>query len=368
MKILHILNELKFSGAEIMYVDAAEEFQKLGCELYVANTSKQMGEYAPYFKKAGYQIIHRPYPKGLLSKWKYYIQMITYARKESIDVIHIHRSDMKWGMAMVASLAGKKSVYTVHNCFKNPGLTKPYQMWLRWSAKNIFGCKFQSISDSVCNNELTEYHNGTTKVYNWFGHKRFKPAESQDEKIEIRKRLGIDPDAMVLISVGGCSRVKRHEDIISILPDLAKKYPSLTYLHLGSGESTESEIELAKKLNVHDKVKFMGNQSNVRDFLVASDYYLMPSRFEGIPITTIEAMACKIPAILYDVDGLRDFNATMECSMLIKEDPKEITKAIDKLEGNSKLKKKLIQNAYDYIMANYYLPTNVRKIFDLYRS
>ena len=37
MKILHVLYELKFSGAEIMYVDAADEFRSLGCELYVIN-------------------------------------------------------------------------------------------------------------------------------------------------------------------------------------------------------------------------------------------------------------------------------------------------------------------------------------------
>ena len=44
MKILHILHELKFSGAEIMYVDAAPIFQKLGCELAVVNTAPHLGE------------------------------------------------------------------------------------------------------------------------------------------------------------------------------------------------------------------------------------------------------------------------------------------------------------------------------------
>ena len=45
MKILHVLYELKFSGAEIMYVDAADEFRSLGCELYVINSAERLGKY-----------------------------------------------------------------------------------------------------------------------------------------------------------------------------------------------------------------------------------------------------------------------------------------------------------------------------------
>ncbi len=56
MKVLHILNELKFSGAEIMYVDAAPIFQRLGCDLSIVNTSKHLGVYTPFFEKAGYKV------------------------------------------------------------------------------------------------------------------------------------------------------------------------------------------------------------------------------------------------------------------------------------------------------------------------
>ena len=50
MKILHVLYELKFSGAEIMYVDAADEFRSLGCELYVINSAERLGKYADMLK------------------------------------------------------------------------------------------------------------------------------------------------------------------------------------------------------------------------------------------------------------------------------------------------------------------------------
>lgn len=177
MKILHILNELKFSGAEIMYVDAASEFQKLGCELYVINSAQNLGEFASSFADAGYTVIHMPYPKSLWGKLKYYAKIYNLIKKKGIDVVHIHRSNMKWSMSMIAFVTGCRSVYTVHNCFKNPALTRPYQKWLRWSAVHIFGCRMQSISDSVYRNELSIYNNNTTLVYNWFGNQRFTPPQ-----------------------------------------------------------------------------------------------------------------------------------------------------------------------------------------------
>ena len=367
MKILHVLYELKFSGAEIMYVDAADEFRSLGCELYVINSAERLGKYADMFKDAGYKVYHLPCPSGLITRWSYCQQIVRLVKKEGIDVIHTHASNMKWDMALVACLAGIRSVYTFHSCFKSRPISYLYHIWLRWSAKNLLSCKFQTISDSVYDNERLYYHNDTIKIYNWFGNKRFSPADKA-EKQAVRKELGISKDSFVIISVGGCSVNKRHHDIIKALPDLLKEKNNLMYLHLGQGDTTEEEKTLARKLGVENKIRFMGNQKEVRKFLIVSDVYLMTSHYEGISLTTIEALACKIPAILYDVPGLRDFNKEQLCSLLIPEQSTEIVKAIKKLRTNSGEKEMIIKNGYEMVMRKFFLPTNVRQIFKLYQG
>lgn len=366
MKILHILNELKFSGAEIMYADAADEFKSLGCELYVANTTKRLGEYAGMFRKAGYKVYHFPYPDGLFARWDYYRRMIRWVKDEGIEVIHTHRSDMKWGMALVARMAGIRSVYTFHSCFKSRPVSYPYHMWLRWSAKHLLGCRFQTISDSVYDNERQYYHNDTVKVYNWFGNKRFFPAD-ESERLAVRRELDISPDTFVMVSVGGCSHIKRHHDIIKALSFSMKENGNILYLHLGQGNTTEEERALAKELGVEGNIRFMGNQNDVRKYLIVSDVYLMTSRYEGISITTIEALACKIPAILYDVAGLRDFNKEQPCSILIPEQPIEIVKAVKRLKANDEEREGIVKNGYELVRRKFFLTTNVRKIVELYR-
>lgn len=367
MKVIHYLYELKFSGAEIMYVDAAPVFQKLGCELSVVNTANHLGEYALFFEKAGYKVFHRPYPKGYLKRWKYYRDTIQFLKREKYDVVHIHSSALKWGMSYCAWKAGCKSVYTFHNVFRSHWYTYPYHWWLRWSAKHLFGCTFQTISDSVYENEKRYYHNETIKIYNWYGSCRFYPAKP-NEKQDIRNRLNIPQDALVIISVGGCSPIKRHTDVIKTLPKILKEYPNTIYLHLGEGVSLQEEIELANQLGVSKNVHFCGNQKDVRQFLIASDIYLMPSKHEGIPITTIEAMACEVPAILYNVPGLRDFNKKLECSELIAEDYKLLAQTIIKLYKDKERQLLMTQNAKSFVDSHFYMETNVKKIFELYKK
>lgn len=367
IKILHIFHELKFSGAEIMYADAATVFKKLGCELTAVSTAENIGEFAPILEKNGYKIVHKTYPKlkNYLARIEYYFLFVKFLKKEKFDVVHIHRNDAMWGMSLCAWLANKRVIYTFHNVFSARKITYWYHYLLRWSAKNIFHCEFQTISDSVYENELHYFHNPTTKIYNWYGSNRFYPALS-NEKEKFREELKISLQTLVLISVGGCSPIKRHTDIIKALPIIFKEQTDVLYLHLGEGISESDEINLAKELGVEKNIRFCKNQIDVRKYLIASDIYVMPSKHEGIPITTIETMACEIPAILYNVPGLCDFNKSGINSLLIPEYFEVLAEKVLYLNSNPNEGIKLATNAKKFVDSNFNMENNATKIVELY--
>jgi len=368
MKIIHILNELKYSGAEIMYVDAASLFQDEGCQLAAVATAKDVGGFAPKFQEAGYEVFHKPYPprNSFINRLRYLLKFSSFLKQNNFDIVHIHSNRMMFGMAFSSWLAGKKSVYTAHSVFPTRNITRPLHISMRWVAKNLFKCKFQTISDSVYNNERKVFKNKTVKINNWYGSNRFYPA-GIEEKQKFRKEIGIDKSAYVLISVGGCSPIKRHSDIIEALFLIKKEISNVMYLHLGEGESEEEEKELAKELNLLDNVMFIGNQNNVRKYLIASDIYVMPSKFEGISITTIEAMACKVPTLLYDVPGLKDFNKTIETTTLIEEDYEALAKNVIAFYNDEKKLNKYTVNAYNFVNEQFDMKKNVFKICGLYK-
>lgn len=368
MKVLHIFHELKFSGAEIMYVDAAPLFRKKGCSLTAMATAKELGNYASNFKKNGYSILHMPIPplNKYLSRIYYYKNIIALFNLNKYDTIHIHSLTAMWGFALCAWLCKIKSVYTFHNVFPTSFYSYPYHLLLRFSAKYIFNCCFQTISDSVFENEKKLYLNNTIKIYNWYNDNRFYPCIDDNEKYKFREELNIEKSALVLISIGGCSGIKRHSDILKALPFILDKIPNTIYLHLGKGETECEEKKLAKSLGISESVIFCNNQQDVRKYLISSDIYLMTSKFEGIPITTIEAMACGIPTILYDVPGLRDFNNELNSSILIKEDIRLLSKCILTLVDDKILKRTIVNNAFITVEKKFRLKVNANQIFNIY--
>lgn len=365
IKVLHVFGEIKYSGAEIMYCASAPIFTKMNYELFALGTGGDIGEYSTELEKAGYTLIHMPMKSGSIALAK--IFGITKLLKEyNIDLVHVHRSCKKFIFALATKISGIGCLYTFHNVFPTKWYSLPKHILERLIIKKILGCKFQTISDSVYNHELNVFKNTTIKVYNWYNSFKFCPAKDIDEKNKIREKIGLNKDQNVLVSIGGCSKIKRHEDIILAMHILKEK--DFVYLHLGEGETTKEEIKLVNELGLANKVWFLGNQTNVRNYLVAADIYVMTSLFEGIAITTIEALACGIPAILYDVPGLRDFNHDDECTFLIDSDYKVLANSILKLIDDKQLSYQLAEKGRRMVTSRFDMKSSVQKINDLYNS
>lgn len=151
MKILHVLNELKFSGAEIMYVDAAPIFKQLGAELYVWNTSLNMGEFAPFFERAGYTSCEKYIPSSFFKQWKMRKEIIKALKDGAFDAVHVHRSDIAFLMAYCTHQLGIPCVYTYHNVFGYKWYTYLWHLIKRKIQTKVWNLRQTTISDSVYN-------------------------------------------------------------------------------------------------------------------------------------------------------------------------------------------------------------------------
>ena len=370
MRVLHVFNELGFSGAEKMYVAAAPLFKAKGCELFAMATGSEQGDYAPEFIKAGFEISHFPLPENKPSQIIKYLKSIRkYIDDMEIDVVHIHRASyMCWiGIGSCARLSRKSTVRTFHNVFKNRRSTWIVGWFVRWIGRHILGIKYHTIGESVYFNELNYYHNKTIKINNWYDPYMFFPA-SVEEKKSIRNKLDIPEDNHVIISVGACSPVKNHGDILRALP-LILKQSQVLYLHLGQGRDEAEEKKQSELLGVDGNVRFVGNVVNVRDYLIASDVFVMPSIFEGLAIAAIEAMACKLPSILYDVSGLRDLiDSDNDNGFKITPDYKLIAQKCIVIFKRPDMADRMAINAYKYVSENYSMVKSVEEIYKLYAS
>lgn len=369
MKVLHIFNEINYSGAELMYVKAAPIFRDHGIQTYAVSTGVNLGNFSDEFSKNGIKCCHRPFPQSKLhiSEWvRYFKDFYYFLNNNKIDVLHIHRNDV-YSLACVAKFLGIPTLKTVHGYFRNRKFTYPFGVLKRFVGRKFFNITFQTIGQSVYKNELNYYKNPSVKINNWFDNDKFYPPEDGNERIELRRNLGIEEGDFVVISVGGCSEIKNHHDILKAISALPKEL-NIKYLHLGKGDTEEEEKKLSEKLNINDRVIFLGNKKNVRDYLIASDLFIMSSKVEGLGNAALEAMACGLPSILYNVPGLKDLISDNDNGFLVEANYKILAQKIIEYIKNPDLQNIKGESARKFANKYFSIQRNVKKLIELYEK
>ncbi len=302
LRVLHILGELKPSGAECMLKVAANSFDVLGIDNEILSTgSDRVGSYAPTMRAVGYVIHHIPFSKSL----KFFLDFYRLVRSRRYDVVHIHSERANFWFGLVASIARvRRIVSTVHGTFAFHGWLRFRRMIFR-RLQDKWGIVRVAIGRSVHDTEWKHFGSTTRIIPNWFESRRFFPTTHQQRETA-RTYYSLAKDEFVIVSVGNCSKIKNHSAIIQALAMLPNDF-RVTYLHVGVEEAICSERELARTLGFESKVRFLGQLEDPLPVLQAADAYIMPSLSEGISIAALEAFAVGLPAILSAVSGLRDF-------------------------------------------------------------
>ncbi|NJL14589.1 MAG: glycosyltransferase family 4 protein [Microscillaceae bacterium] len=194
---------------------------------------------------------------------------------------------------------------------------------------------------------------------NWTDDNKFFPAESDEERQQARAKYGILEGETILISVGGCIETKNQIDIIKALPLILEKHPLVRYFLLGDGALRPKYQAMAEELGLAEKIVFVGNTTEVRHYLIASDIYVMPSKYEGLSISLLEACYCGLSSVIYDNWGLKDLVIHQKTGLIVPNNYIKLAEAIIKLTDNPQMRKSMGMNAREFVMENY----EIKKIY-----
>ena len=102
--------------------------------------------------------------------------------------------------------------------------------------------------------------------------------------------------------------------------------------------------------------------------MIASDVFVMPSKHEGLGNSCLEAMACGVPTILYNVAGLKDLITNDDNGFLVESNPKELADKIILYARNTYLRTEKSNNARAFVNKNHGMYSNVDLMLALYRK
>lgn len=146
-------------------------------------------------------------------------------------------------------------------------------------------------------------------------------------KNELRKKYGISNDTFVILSVGRHNPRKNFDLVIESIKKIRDTHPDLDllYILIGKGKDTNRLKSLAKKLNLEEYIKFLGECENKKrnEFYKLSDIFVMASKsmrrnIEGFGIVFLEANYHKLPVIGAASGGIRDAIIHNKTGLLVK--------------------------------------------------
>jgi len=169
---------------------------------------------------------------------------------------------------------------------------------------------------------------------------------------KIRLDLGVPMSAPLIGSIGRLSHEKGFDIAIQAIPFLKAKSAQL--IIVGAGPDKERLHRLGKKLNVSDRIHFVGYRENVRHILRAMDVCTQLSRFEGLPVALLEAVEVGCPVVTTGVGGIRDVIVNDDYGWLVPEDdPMSIARAIDETIQDKKLASQKTDKARRHLIDNF---------------
>ena len=116
---------------------------------------------------------------------------------------------------------------------------------------------------------------------------------------KIRKELGIE-NKFVIGCIARLTDQKNHLFLLDVFLQIKKKVPESILMLVGQGELFQNIVEYAKKINVIDSVLFLGVRNDVPELLNAIDVFVLTSKYEGLPVTLVEAQANGVPVVVSD--------------------------------------------------------------------
>jgi glycosyltransferase involved in cell wall biosynthesis len=368
LKVLHVLNELRYSGAEVMLRDAHDAFQRDGIYTSILATGEDVGPYAGILKGCGYAIEHIPFRKSFRYFWRVY----KFMKSNDFDVIHIHAERAYFYHSLVARLATRgRLVRSILDVFFQHGKYKRQVKTVqRYIARKWFSVQGISISESVREVELAKFSNPTQIIYDWIDEDTFR-VPSDQERVHARKAFGLSESDFVLCVVGTCNKKKRHKDILEAVARVKDLIPSLVLLHRGTGPDTAEEEEHVQKLGIEKNVVFLPYADSMQALYWASDCFIFSSKWEGLGNVIVEAIACGLPVILYEGWGTNDFKPSGGRRFGYWLDPRTErfdSAILDMFEGRNRLIPEFRVNARRQYESKFSREDSLRKLVDLYRG
>ena len=285
---------------------------------------------------------------------------------EAVDIVNPHHFGPFLYTFIATRLSKVKLVYTEHSRWQLEQLStlkKVLNRIMLWRSDAVV-----AISKQIQDYYIKNLHLDRKKVHlinNGIEIDSFKKMRSK----RLLQSLGIDDYMKVVGIVANLRPEKNHKLLISAFSNVAIIMKDVRLLIVGL-DCMDGEVQhFASQSSASDKIYFLGMRDDIPDLLNIFDIFCLPSLYEGLPLTILEAMAADVPVIGADTLGINEVIVNNVNGLIfLPNDEEKLTESLCMLLEDSFLRERLSSAGKAFVIQNHSLDDKVNEYDELFRS
>ena len=361
-RVLHIIDSLHLGGAQEVVLNLAT----CGSSRFRHEVATMHGHgiYWDRLRQAGVKV-HSLSPHKLLPLYLASIPWRLLADRP--DIVHCHLIPSNIIAKPLGALLGVPVVIN-HDHTNDTRRAESRLLLALDRFSNRFASHIVAVSASCRDFLITRESisaSDVTLVPNAIDLRRFSPSAARRD--QARVELGLPASARVVAGVGRLNPQKNFSLFLDIAAQLAPRFPDLHFLLAGDGPEEKMLREKAAAFGIADRVTFSGYFADTRLVYLAADVLLMPSRYEGLPMTLLEAMAMGLPVVASQLDGIAEVIGDGREGFLVPSDDASLfVERTAALLQDAELSSRIAQNARAKIEASFSVERMTSAVEEIY--
>ena len=327
MKILQILPVFTLGGVETMCENLSTELARMGQDVVIGSLFTQKTAITDRLEARGIRIEYLDKKMGF--DRALFARLRALLREERPDVVHTHLYTAKYVQNAARKLGVPVRVHTVHNMapfeFGKPDQFVNRRLYRRGLTPISLSREIQKTVTDLYG--LTEEQ--TPVILNGVPLENCIPKETYA------------PKAVRFLHVGRFTPQKNHAVLIRAFAQAHSLRPEIRLELYGEGPLLAESRDLVHELVAESFIRFCGLSDSMYGPMHDADVFLLPSTYEGVPMTLIEAMGTGLPILTSPVGGIPDMLENEVSALIVPPEEEPLVRAIVRIADDAALRERL---------------------------